>query len=478
MPLGYIVYGLWSTYMTEEWWIRTLPLLFGVGSIATTYYALLKINRGMAVIGAVITALLPIQVFHSREFRPYIMAYFFQVLSAYNFLLLWQSHTPKFKNYFLFFMSHGIALGSGFSSIFLSLWYLITIAINFKQKPFYFLKRVGIIVTALTAGAGLWLLFYLSTPYAQTSAQNFHEYGNHNIWASLYYTLERLIINKENWTIYDTNVFWGRIFSPIQWVATSSAIFMLWLTAYPLVQYFFKLRSKKQPITSIEQGTHNTLLICSAFVWCTLLIALIVSKTSVNIISAPRHIMIIYIPLVYIASYWIYHSYKNMNNWLWRHVATAAICIILITMIVVDMHNATAKSLNFDLVFQQLSRAHIADGRCSYLIIANINTRDLISFYQKKYNTAFPDNKTVSLVIQTNLEKSLSDGQKQLRQINSRQLRSLCPNLYYFGYADLDWQNANPSHNEYVLLKNKYFPVKIYNEHNIIHGAKYSLHQE
>lgn|GEM_PF-2487248 len=72
-PLFYLLAKLWLPWGRSEWWLRLLPLLFGLASVATGYLAARQIwsSRTAGLTAALIIALSTEQVLFSQTFRGY-----------------------------------------------------------------------------------------------------------------------------------------------------------------------------------------------------------------------------------------------------------------------------------------------------------------------------------------------------------------------------------------------------------------------
>lgn len=87
-PLFHLLMHYWLTLGTEEWLMRLLPVLFGLGSIIFTYLIARNLfHNKIALISALFLASNPFHIYYSQELRPYMAGLFFAAASTY---FLWK----------------------------------------------------------------------------------------------------------------------------------------------------------------------------------------------------------------------------------------------------------------------------------------------------------------------------------------------------------------------------------------------------
>ena len=95
-PLYFILLRGWMFFGQSDLWLRTLSMLFGLGSIILTYQLGQRIaNRNAGRISALLLTLSPLAINHSQEVRFYMMSTFLGLAGSLYLhdLLCWRSHS-------------------------------------------------------------------------------------------------------------------------------------------------------------------------------------------------------------------------------------------------------------------------------------------------------------------------------------------------------------------------------------------------
>lgn len=97
-PLYYLVLKLWSEiFGTGEIALRMLSVIFGVGTVVTSYkIAELYKSKRLPLIVGILMATAPLHIYYSQEARMYSMAAFFVALSAYFLIVLKKKISSRF----------------------------------------------------------------------------------------------------------------------------------------------------------------------------------------------------------------------------------------------------------------------------------------------------------------------------------------------------------------------------------------------
>jgi len=86
-PLYYLTLKLWSgLFGYSEVSLRSLSVLFGLGTIFLTYKFGEKLSKNVGIIGAILMATSQFHIYYSQETRMYSMAAFLGILAFYMFL--------------------------------------------------------------------------------------------------------------------------------------------------------------------------------------------------------------------------------------------------------------------------------------------------------------------------------------------------------------------------------------------------------
>lgn len=86
-PLFYLMAHFWILLGKSEWWLRSLPVLFGVISIVCIYFAADKITgkRWVGLTAAFLLAINPFHIYYSQEFRTYSLIMLLAIVSMWGF---------------------------------------------------------------------------------------------------------------------------------------------------------------------------------------------------------------------------------------------------------------------------------------------------------------------------------------------------------------------------------------------------------
>ncbi|MDO8593058.1 MAG: glycosyltransferase family 39 protein [bacterium] len=265
-PLYYILLKYWSLWFGyAEAAIRSLSLIFGLGTVWLVYYAGKKFYPAakFGLIAAFITAILPLQIEFSQEARPYIFVCFFGLL---NILGLWQFLETKNKKYLALFIASavtGIYLHYSFAFILaatLSWWLLNLIREKKGREIIYWLSSIFIIFL----GFYYWLTAFLykivlsqvelsGLARTVTNLRSF-EFFEAKFYNLLWLTKEKLISPLEIFTVgLFKIIFAGLLFVWLYrnkdnlkaWLAEEGKkiFYFLWLIFIPLGLFLFSPQS-------------------------------------------------------------------------------------------------------------------------------------------------------------------------------------------------------------------------------------------
>ncbi len=139
-PLFYIMAHFWIYLGKEEWVLRLLTLCLGLISIYVFYIFMRNFtSKKISLIGSLFLAINPFHVYYSQEFRPYIAACLFGLLSIYYF---WNSIQKKsIKNWILFTSFITVFLYTTYPAVFLFFGFIVYLLLeerSSKNIKFFF----------------------------------------------------------------------------------------------------------------------------------------------------------------------------------------------------------------------------------------------------------------------------------------------------------------------------------------------------
>ncbi|RJR30279.1 hypothetical protein C4564_00825 [Candidatus Microgenomates bacterium] len=151
-PLYHVLLHFWMQLGTSEAWIRSLSVLFAIGTIIYTYKIASKIfNRKIALTSVLLLSIAPFSVWYAQEARPYALAVFLATAATYYLL------TKNAGGYFL------SALGFVYS-IYLAPFLLIVHGVFILRERVWFKKWLSAISLV-----GLFFLPWLPSFFEQLS---------------------------------------------------------------------------------------------------------------------------------------------------------------------------------------------------------------------------------------------------------------------------------------------------------------------
>ncbi len=130
-PLFYLILALWTKFIgVSELALRSLSVLFSLGTIVVVYFATLRMfkTRAGGLLTALLLAVLPVQIEFGQEARPYAIMCFFAALAIW---LLWEHllrrNCPMLAVGYILSSLIGIYLHYSFAflSVALAIWWLI-----------------------------------------------------------------------------------------------------------------------------------------------------------------------------------------------------------------------------------------------------------------------------------------------------------------------------------------------------------------
>lgn len=163
-PLLHYIVHFMLVVSREEWWLRMVSVVAGIGSIAFLYFLVEKVSgRKVAIIASLFLATSAFHIFFSQELRQYSLATFFAVLSWYALLRL--KDKPKHGLNYLFVFATVAGLYSMYIYPFILLSQLIYVGMEKKASLKSSLVSVLIALLCFLP----WLPFFLGQLNAGTS---------------------------------------------------------------------------------------------------------------------------------------------------------------------------------------------------------------------------------------------------------------------------------------------------------------------
>lgn len=91
-PLYYALLKFWMQFGNSDAWLRTLAVLFGLGSILLTYQlAKVLVSRPVGYVAAFLMAISPLFINHSQEIRMYSLISFLSLVGTLSFVKMLQN---------------------------------------------------------------------------------------------------------------------------------------------------------------------------------------------------------------------------------------------------------------------------------------------------------------------------------------------------------------------------------------------------
>lgn len=151
-PLSYLVFHLWMKVSNSEVWLRLLPSIFGVLTVALTYLLSTKLfNKRVGLISGLLLAINPYHIYYSQEIRMYSLA---ALLVTWSMYLLYQLLSSKKLIFQLgYLLANLLAIYTLYTTLFALLAQLIFVGFFNREK----LKRVFLLNWLVVVGYLPWL---------------------------------------------------------------------------------------------------------------------------------------------------------------------------------------------------------------------------------------------------------------------------------------------------------------------------------
>lgn len=199
-PLFHTLLHFWMLIFQAEWWMRLLPVCFGLGSISLLFHIGRKLfNERVGLISAFLLAVAPYHVYYSQELRSYSMLVFV-VLASFNLFLdrRWREFSCSivvgiFTNYvFVFYL---LGLGIYVATVDWKPWK--NFLLSHLPTAFCFCLWLPQFINQLKAGQNL--LFALPAWKTLSSL---------NVFLGMPFTLLKLIVGRIDLTWDAINLFY------------------------------------------------------------------------------------------------------------------------------------------------------------------------------------------------------------------------------------------------------------------------------
>ena len=140
-PIYYLLLRFWTLLGQDEIWLRTLSVLFGVGSVFLTYHLGRKISGiTVGIVAALMLALSPMSIYFSQMVRMYGLGMFFGLLGSLFLALALEM--PKTKYFAGWAIARSLVFLTAPLNITLLVPDLILLGLTFRQRPQMF-KEIG-----------------------------------------------------------------------------------------------------------------------------------------------------------------------------------------------------------------------------------------------------------------------------------------------------------------------------------------------
>lgn len=151
-PLSYLLYHFWSKLGTSEVWLRLMPVIFGVGTVAILYMLVSKItNKKIALLCAFLFSIAPYHIYYSQEVRMYSLATLLSTLSMYFFVNIVKE--KRLIDTLGYVVITTLLLYTHYLGVFLVLSQFVFILICCREKT----KQVIAVIAAVTVLYTPWL---------------------------------------------------------------------------------------------------------------------------------------------------------------------------------------------------------------------------------------------------------------------------------------------------------------------------------
>lgn len=196
-PLYYVLLHFWLNLGSSEGVVRLLSVLFSIAAIPLMYLVASSLyeDEHAGLLGAVIMALSPFQIWHGQEARMYAMLTFFVLLSAYFFIQALRHGSRKKWAAYALATSAALYTDNG------AIWYVLAITAFFllswsrfpRQRKEWLISQAAIAllympwVPSLLAQTGqVTESFWLSPPSFSTVLGAFLDFNSYNFpWMGL-----------------------------------------------------------------------------------------------------------------------------------------------------------------------------------------------------------------------------------------------------------------------------------------------------
>jgi len=119
-PFMYILLHVWMFFFTNEWGIRLLFVLFGVGSTVLMYAIGTRfVNEDFGLLAMLLYSVSPFAIWSAQEVRAYVLGVFFCLASMYYFLVMVQEKRFNVRAFVLYAFSAAASLYSFYFNIFI-----------------------------------------------------------------------------------------------------------------------------------------------------------------------------------------------------------------------------------------------------------------------------------------------------------------------------------------------------------------------
>lgn len=133
-PLYYVLLRIWMAFGESEAWLRSLSVIFSVGSVFITYRLSRKVaGQSVGIVAALMLALSPMFIYFSQMVRMYALGIFLGLLGSYFLILTLEA--PKAKHFAGWAISRSLMFLAAPLNLTLLLPDLILLGVTFRKRP-------------------------------------------------------------------------------------------------------------------------------------------------------------------------------------------------------------------------------------------------------------------------------------------------------------------------------------------------------
>jgi hypothetical protein len=377
----------------------------------------------------------PALVFHSVEFRPYMVGFLFQVISIFYFFKYIASKKKTFSDFFILGFFTFIALLTSFSAFYLIPTYSFFI---FLEKNLALQSRIHLLIQLffITLVPAVWIVGFVSSSYGHMALRNYVSYGS-----EVYVGSAELFLRSFS-------------FFPVDWgVIENSNTLKLNLTLFNNISFFISLMAcitaaffliKLARQFYSKMYAFNSDWFFAVFMAVSLVSLFVFSELEVNV-TFLRFNLIILIPFTYFLMR-LLTIFTPKTKWPFLYIVTLLYAGFLL---IGNSYNFSFRKYDFMSIYSYWLTHRDSSVNCSLFVYSEGVSESVVDFYNHKTKN-YPFSNQENLMIMSKHEQG-KQAIKNFLLTNNKN----CQQIFYLNYFD-NWRNKPETFEQFQKLVTNY----------------------